>query len=432
MRLFRVVPVLAAVFLCASMTSLPAQTRVLSDISFVGAPGYSQAELLAFTGLKPGGMASQQQVEDAAQRLNDTGLFDEVNFAGNDKGIVYTLKPASASAMLPVRFGNFVWWQDEEIDQVLKSRVALYRRDAVPTAGNMRDSIAVALTAILAEKGVTGAKVGSRLSSSRPNGPLDHVVFAIDSPAVLIRSLILVDASPGMQPKLAPIIRDVAGQQWDKDASYDNIASRVSDAYRNEGYLDIAVPKQEHSAPVLNPNNIELDVTATLNEGAQYRVTQLAWNGSPMLSTADFAKQASLKVGDPASPAALLESLHVLANAYGAKGYLDAQVLAPPTIDHTAHQVAYTISVINGPQYHFRSVMWPSVSEAQAKTFDAAWQLKRGDVYDATYPQKFLEANAMLRSQGYRMNVVLRLDRSALTVDLSITFAKAGETPPQP
>jgi hypothetical protein len=29
------------------------------------------------------------------------------------------------------------------------------------------------------------------------------------------------------------------------------------------------------------------------------------------------------------------------------------------------------------------------------------------------------------------MNVMLRRDRSALTVDLSITFAKGGEAPPE-
>ncbi len=65
---------------------MPAQTRILRQISFTGAPAYSQAELLAFTGLKPGSSATQQQVEDAAQRLGDTGLFEEVNFSGDDRG----------------------------------------------------------------------------------------------------------------------------------------------------------------------------------------------------------------------------------------------------------------------------------------------------------------------------------------------------------
>jgi outer membrane protein assembly factor BamA len=429
MRLLRVFPVLAAVCLCAFPISLVAQTRVLREIAFTGAPAYSQAELLAFTGLKPGGSASQQQLDDAAQHLNDTGLFDEVNFTGNDKGIVYTLKPASASAMLPVRFGNFVWWQDEEIDRTLKARVALYRGDAVPTAGNLRESICGALKAMLADKGVADATVASRLSSSRPQGPLDRVLFMIDSPAVLIRSLTLAGASPSMQPKLEPVLHDVAGQQWDKDASFLNISSRVGDVYHNEGYLDVAMEKRDHSTPAISASRIELDVTATLSEGAQYHVTQLAWPGSDLLSAVDFNKQATLKVGDHDSPIALRESLKSLTTAYGAKGYIDAKILAPPTIDHVAHQVAYSISVEPGPQYHFKSVRWPSVSEAQAKEFDAAWHMKPGDVYDSTYLMKFLAGNSMLTRQGYQMNVAMKRDPVALTVDLSVTFSQGGATP---
>ena len=160
MRIFRVFPVLAALCLFVPVVALSAQTRVLQQITFTGAPGYSQSELLAFTGLKPGGSATQQQIEDAAQRLNDTGLFDEVNFTGNVKGIVYTLKAAPSTAMLPARFGNFVWWQDDEINRTLKARVAFYQADAVPTSGNMRASICSTLMAMLAEKGLPNRSGG--------------------------------------------------------------------------------------------------------------------------------------------------------------------------------------------------------------------------------------------------------------------------------
>jgi outer membrane protein assembly factor BamA len=426
MRLFRVCPALAAAFLCACAGPLFSQTRVLGEIGFTGAPAYTQAELLAFTGLKPGGSVTQQQVDEAAQRLGDTGLFEDVNYSGNDKGIVYTLKPAAASAMRPARFGNFVWWQDDEIRQALKTRVALYRDNATPTEGNMRASISTALSAMLAEKGMSGAIVDSRLGSSRPGGPLDHIVFAIDSPTVLVHSLTLADASPGMRPKLDRVIHDVTGQQWDKDASFQDVESRVGDVYHNEGYLDIALAKEEHSAPSVTANGIELDLTATVSEGAQYHVSQLAWAGSELLSTGDFNKQATLKVGDHDSPIALRESLNSITTAYGAKGYIDAKISAPAVVDRAAHQVAYSISVDPGPQYHFKSVRWPSLSDSLRKEFDAAWQMKPGDVYDSTYLMRFVSQTALMK-QGYTPYIMIKPDRSALMVDLTVTFKKAGE-----
>jgi outer membrane protein insertion porin family len=229
-----------------------------------------------------------------------------------------------------------------------------------------------------------------------------------------------------MRPKLDRVIHDVVGQQWDKDASFLNVESRVGDVYHNEGYLDLALTKQEHSAPAITANDIELDLTASLSEGVQYHVAQLAWPGSELLSTADFNKQATLKVGDHDSPIALRESLKSITNAYGAKGYIEAKVSAPPVVDRVAHQVAYSISVEPGPQYRFKSVGWPSLSDALAKAFDAQWQMKPGDVYDSNYLIRFLSQSPLLK-QGYTPNIMMKRDPAALTVDLTVTFTKAGE-----
>jgi outer membrane protein insertion porin family len=424
MRISPIFPALAVVCLCASAGRLSSQTRVLPAITFTGAPAYSQSELLAFTGLNSAGSLTQQQVQDAAQRLNDTGLFAEVNFTGNDKGIVFALKPAPPNAMLPVRFANFVWWQDDELDRLLKARVALYNGAAVPIAGNMRESICTALTSMLEEKGLAGASVSSITpASSRAGGSL---VFSIDSPPVLIHSLALADTSPAMQSNLAYIMQDIAGQPWDKDASFSDIASRVVIVYRDQGYLDAVIVKQAHSAPAVTANGIQLDLTASVIEGAQYHVSQLAWPGSEFLSTSDFNKQSKFKPGDPDSPTALRASLKLLSNAYGAKGYIAARVLAPPVIDRTAHQVAYTISVDPGPQYRLKSVTFLGVSDEQTRQLNSAWKLHPGDIFDSTYPMKFVSQTGAILGQGYRVAIAQKQDSGALTVDLTVTLTKSA------
>jgi len=426
---FRSLPALAGVFVCLWTVSSPSQTRVLPQVSFVGANGYSQAELLAFTGLRPGSSATQQQLEDAAQRLSDTGLFEEVNFAGNDRGIIYTLKPAPAESMLPANFGNFVWWQDDEIERTLQAKVPLYHAGSVPTNGKMRETIAAALTAMLAEKSIAGAAVTSLPGSSQTHGPLDRIVFRIVSPPVTIRSLTLRGASAEMQPQLAAVVHDITGQQWDKNDSAVNITARVEDVYRNLGYLDIAVANPERSAPVITAAGIEVDATAALTEGTQYHVTRLDWPGSEFLSTAEFTKQAKLKPGDPDSPAALRESLKSLTTAYGARGYIDAEILAPPAIDRAAHQVSYTVSVVPGPQYRFHSVQWPTLSGSLASEFQSLWKMKPGDVYDSTYVLTFLRQNAAeLVKEGYTPEFSVKKNKEALTVDLTVVFTRGPKT----
>jgi outer membrane protein assembly factor BamA len=426
MRFHRAFLFAATLPLCISPVSVIAQAHVLRKITFAGTIGYTEEELLRFTGLKPGMSATQQQIEDAAQKLGDTGLFEDVNFSGSDDGLVYTLTPAASKSMLPIRFANFVWWQDEELDRALAAKVPLFHGGPVPVSGNMRESVATALAALAADKGLTGATVNSRLASARAGMPPDRIVFAIDSPAVLIRSVALTGGSKAMQSKLNQIQADLAGQPWNEVESLQNISGRVSDVYRGEGYVDIAVGKPERSAPALSPKGVEVDLTAALNEGAQYHVKQLAWAGSDLMPAEDFRNRAQLRSGDPDSPLKLAESLNLLRDAYGAKGYIDAKIDSPEQIDRAAHEVSYSIDVTPGPQYHLHSVRWPNVSVDQEKQFDSEWKMKPGDIFDAGYPLKFMQQHPGLVQHGYTMSTEMTRDPAAFTVDLTIRIHKPG------
>ena len=420
LKFFRLLALLSLYF---SANLLYSQTQARPAIAFNGAPAYSQSQLLAFTGLKPGAATSQQLLQDVAQRLSDTGLFDEVNFTYNSNGITFTLKPTPASSMLPVRFANFVWWQDDELERMLKARVALYNGAAVPVHGNMRESICAALTSMVAEKGLTGASVSTIPGISQTG---DILVFNIDSPPVLIHSLALADTSPAMQSNLAYIMQDIAGQPWDAATSFNDIASRVIIVYRDQGYLDAAITKQSHATPSISTNNVQLDLTASVIEGTQYHVSQLAWPGSDLISTADFTKRSKLKPGDIDSPTALRAALKLLSDAYGTKGYIAAKVLAPPVIDRTAHQVAYTISVDPGSQYHLKSITFLGLSDEQTKQLNSAWKLHPGDIFDSSYSLKFFPQIGSILGPGYRVGITQKSDPTALTVDLTVTLTRGA------
>jgi outer membrane protein insertion porin family len=402
---------------CAFAPYLLAQGKTSPTISFTGAPNYSQAELLAFTGLKSS--STQQQMDAAAQRLSDTGLFEEVNFSGNSKGIVFTLKPAKATRA--AGYSNFVLWSDDELDRSIKARVPLYRAAAVPVGSKMEDAISAALTAILEEKGIAGASI-----TLMPKGK--ELVFSIGSPSVRIHSLTLNGASAAMQPKIDHVVHEMTGLPWDNE-SFKDVSVRVGDDYRNEGYRDFALVKQERSAPAITANGIELDLTASISEGAQYHVSQFNWAGSDALSTAQFKKVVTLKVGGPDSVYSLQESLILVAKAYRAKGYTLAVASAPPVVDPAAHQVAYTVSVEPGPLHHFNSVRFVGIGDDLAKQLNAAWQMKQGDIYDDSYAYKFITENSALNSaltkQGYRESIRPKLDTATHTADITITFSKA-------
>ncbi|HWW23055.1 MAG TPA: POTRA domain-containing protein [Edaphobacter sp.] len=417
---------LALLALCLSVPSirLSAQTFKLPAITFAGAPAFSQADLLKVSGLHPGATSTQAEVQAAAQHLSDTGLFADVHFESNAKGLVYTLKPMPSDNLLPAAFANFVWWTPEELAAALKSRVPLYI-GVVPISGNLQDSITAALKAMVAEKGVTANVVA--IPAGQAGATPTAIAFEIESPEVRVHTLTLAQTSPAMQSKLDRVIKDQTGKPFGQDATRSAITTLVKDVYLNEGYLDIAVLDLTHNAPQISASGIDLDLTATIQEGAPYRLTQLTWQGSDIMSAADFNKQLKLKPEDVASQQALRQSLAPLAHAYYAKGFQDAKIQASATTDRATHHVAYTVRVVPGDQYRLHSVKAVGLSDEQRKQFDSAWHMNAGDFYDINYMAEFLKKNSALQTlRGYSATWKALSDPNTHLVDLTITFVKGG------
>jgi outer membrane protein insertion porin family len=415
-----------ALCLLPASARLSAQAIVLpKNIIFTGAPAYSQAELLAFTGLKPGATSSAAEVQAAAQKLSDTGLFADVHFQSGPQGLTYALKPMPADNLLPARFPNLVWWSNAELDATLKTRVPLYR-GSIPISGNLQDSVSAALTAMLAEKNIH-AKVSVMPSGAAPGAPPTAYSFLIESPEVRVHSVTFAAASPAMQAKLERVSKDASGQPFDQYTTNSFITSRVTELYRNDGYLDATIQAIARSAPQVSPDAINLDLTATIHEGEPYRILALTWPGSDVMSAADFNKQVKLHPEDIASQTALKDSLRILARAYYAKGYQDAKIQAPATLDAATHHVAYNIRVVPGPQYRIKSINAVGLNEQQRKDFNAAWHMNPGDFYDVTYLTSFLLKNSAIQSlRGYSATYKAVSDPDTHLVDLTLTFVKGG------
>ena len=418
-------PALFVLCLFIPTLQISAQSFQLPPISFTGAPALSQADLLKVSGLHPGATATQADIQAAAQRLSDTGLFADIRFESNSTGLVYALNPIPPENSLPASFTNFVWWSPAELKSALAARVPLYT-GIVPLNGNLQDAIAAALKAMVAERGVT-ASIVKIAQSDHPGATPTSIAFAIESPPIRVQSLTLVRTSPTMQAKLEKVIKDQTSQPFETNTTRQAIASGLTAAYHNDGYLDMSVVSITQAPPQVTPAGVGLAMTATVNEGSQYSLFQLTWPGSEVISTADFNRQVKLKPGDVASEAALRQSLSIIAAAYFAKGYQDAKVQAPPTFDHLGHHVSYTIAVVPGPQYRIHAIKTVGLSDEQQKQFTSAWGMNAGDIYDTTYVNTFLTKNRSLTTlAGYSASYKALADPDTHLVDLTLTFVKGG------
>jgi len=167
--------------------------------------------------------------------------------------------------------------------------------------------------------------------------------------------------------------------------------------------------------------------SGALHAGDIYRVSGISFAGSSLLSSEAFAAAAKLHTGDIASRARLLETLQPLDMAYRREGYADVIVDAIPTKNTATHEVAYTVTVIPGKQYHVKTVTPNGLDAADKAVFDGAFAVKPGDIYNPEYLHSFLKGNGTWHGlSGYSFAYKAFADPNTHTVDLELYFARGG------
>jgi len=197
---------------------------------------------------------------------------------------------------------------------------------------------------------------------------------------------------------------------------------RILAPLRDAGYIQ-ATLSGVTLTPALTGDNASVVLSATLAAGDIYRVSDIKFAGSPLLSAESFASSEKLHRGDVASNARLLETLAPLDAAYRRQGYMDVVVLAKPTLDAASHQVEYTVSVKPGEQYHVHEVTTHNLDPAALADFNRGFTMIRGELFNPEYANNFLLKNTALKAlQGYSGSWKAYADPASHTVDLVITF----------
>ncbi|SNS37442.1 outer membrane protein insertion porin family [Granulicella rosea] len=406
--------VLSAVLLPAAAA---AQSYTPRTITFTGAPAYSSQDLLQATGLTAGKPVSKADIQLALQALDDTGLFANMRYNVSDAALVFTLTPQPDKLMLPANYTNFIVLDTDKITSLVHARVPLFT-GKVPNVGNLQQAVQDALTAILKEKGIA-AHVDAIQNHDRHG---ETMAFSIADPPVHMRSLKVDAVSPAAQAEIAKIAATYAGKDFDL-SSGPYIQGRLADAYRDLGFLDIAIDPVAYGAPVVTPAAILTDVTTTAREGRLYHLTRFEFPASPIVPAGDFANDAQIKPGGAASRVLLLSTTARVDGEFQKRGYLDAKVTLTEHKDAAAHTIGYTYAAEPGEQYHLEAVHTEGFTPQQQKEFDSRWKMKPGAPYDGEYAEFFMDRNAAL-FQGYTSKARLEPNRAAHTVIVTYTVTR--------
>jgi outer membrane protein assembly factor BamA len=392
----------------------PAQTMVAKSITFTGAP-QSQEELLKLSGLTVSKTLSKADIDAAANRLDASGLFTSVQWSSAQGVLTFALEPAAKAQMQVVRYANFVWYTQSELNDLVNARLPLFT-GSVPSDGALKDQVAETLTGILKQRGIEATVEAQGVAGGK-------LEYRIASPPVMVTDVQIDNVRWESDPVLESVRKAMVGVEYLEGISQKGVHDNVAYALKELGYLDESVGPIGHAEPKLEAGRIAVVMTGAATPGDRYKVGRVTLPTPAGTVTAKELETSDhqIKVGGLPSPSLVDNTVARMAFVFQGHGFLDARASVDTSRDSTAHTISYTFAVAPGDVYHMRDLVFAADLTAEQKAqLTQAWKLPKGEVYERTAVERAL-MTARTLCAGRPVSQKLLPDAASHQVDVSLS-----------
>src|SRR6201999_681649 len=368
----------------------------LARIIVTGSNRYKADDLVRATGLTINTQVSADDLQNAANRLGGSGVFETVQFlfkpAIGAKGVEADFQVADSDKLLPAVFENFVWFSDSELQQNIHQSVPLYHGQ-IPSSGALCDDVTAALTKLL-----TGKQLPNQVSymlAGEFGKPPSSYKFKIDNANVSISNVTFTGAAHIRPEELAKAAAPLKGSTYLRSDVAIVLDKNLASAYREHGYLKFLIGDIKTKPE--NKDAVSVDVA--VNEGDQYTLAGYSWSGNTLISSDDLSKQITAKAGEPVDAVKLEQDLAKARKLYGKYGR--EAVIIRPVAAFSDKSVAYTFTVTEGELYHMGKLEIEGLDPEALRKLTQGWKLTEGEPYDSTYIHEYL-AHVVLKVPGHK------------------------------
>jgi outer membrane protein assembly factor BamA len=419
--------ILAACYVCAQTV---ATSFVVAEVHASGSHRYSDAQIAATAGLKPGEPVDRDKLQAIAEDLAQLGIFSRVNFnftAKNNRAIVnFELEDAPVARVM---FENFPWFTDQELSDEIRRTVPLFDGVA-PQGGTLLDEITAALAAKLASRGIKAGVEHALVKEPADDGEI--MQFRQDGPSFTVSSVQFNDFMAQNSEKLHDRVSDLVGKTLSRLAIEVFEIEQVRPIYFSAGRIRV-----KFGAPILQLSDAAganasstVVVQIPIEPGPVYHMAGITWTGNMTVEEAVLTRLANIKPGDLADGMRLDASWQQIELEYGHRGYLDAKVTPVPQFNDASGTVAYNVKIMEGPQYRMGQLVITGLSMDAERRLRNAWRLAPGQVFDKTFLDSTLAKLEKptvaifgeLPVHYAKMNHLLRTDPDKHVLDVLIDF----------
>ena len=414
----------------ASAQAPDVATAPLREVHTDGEKLLTEAQVIAITGLVTGAQVGRNDLQAAADRLVQSGLFAKVSFNFQTKaaGILVTFH-LEESPRIPVYFDNIPWFSDSELGDAIRNKFPFFD-GTLPEAGAAVDHAAEAVKELLSTRGLPVSLEHTVIAN--PNGEGNVQEIRVEGAALQIAKLEFSDPALSASKAVQQHLSEILGKPYSRMTIDLFLFEAIKPIYLQQGFLRVKLgpPEIRLTGPPPPKLPSQIPVYVPIAPGAVYRLKEIHWKGNTLVSEFTLNVLLEVKHGDVADGMRIEAAWDRAREEYGHRGYLEARVDPLPAYDDQAHTVSYSVSIQEGPQFHFGKMVLTGISPAAERRLLDAWPFAAGEIFDKV---KFEELLAKLQTHQEQVFGVLpvhyenvghwlQTDAGKNTVDVLLDF----------
>jgi outer membrane protein assembly factor BamA len=364
-------------------------TAPLREIRAEGEKLLSEAQVAALTGLAVGSQVGRADLQAAADKLVQTGLFAKVSYNFQTRSGVIVTYHVEESPRIPAYFDNIPWFADSELADAIHKKLPFFD-GTLPEAGGVVEQAAEAIKELISSHSLEVSL--EHMVIANPAGEGNVQQFRIEGAALKIEKLEFSDTSLLASKAVQQHLSEILGKPYSRMTIDLFLTEAIRPVYLKQGYLRAKLGPPEVRLTGNPPQKLpqQIPVFVPVTPGAVYHWKGARWTGNVAISEFTLNGLLVLKPGDIADGMQIEAAWDRVREEFGHSGYLDAKLDPTPAYDESAHTVSYSVSIQEGPQYHFGKMVLTGLSPAAERKVRTAWPMAPGDLFDKTKYEEIL------------------------------------------
>ncbi|HTT56317.1 MAG TPA: outer membrane protein assembly factor BamA [Opitutaceae bacterium] len=165
-----------------------------------------------------------------------------------------------------------------------------------------------------------------------------------------------------------------------KDDQFEDDIGKLTDYYRDQGYLDVDIPLDRIKYDYPKPTRMM--ITIHIDEGRQYRIGDISITGSKLFTDTMLKLLLRQRSGMIFRPSKLDKDVETLEDFYGRAGYLDTQVHLVRKPNVTTGNIDIEYQVVESDKFFVESVKIEGNTKTKNIVIIRELVLSPGDVFD--------------------------------------------------